>query len=194
LLWIDGVGGYLVCLAPRVTLGQGTPDASVDVPIFADLSRHHAALTRDTEGYLLEATRATQVNGKPAEKALLRAGDRLTLGASCQLLFQQPVPVSASARLELASGHRLALAVEGVLLMADTLVLGPGNQVHVTMPDVKENIVLFRQKESLGIRCGGRFSIDGRACTERGTLAATSRVSGEDFALAVEPVGIRLGR
>ena len=29
LLWLDGVGAYLVCLGPRLTLGQ----AGVEVPI-----------------------------------------------------------------------------------------------------------------------------------------------------------------
>ena len=42
LLWIDGVGGYLICLGPRVTFGQATADGSVDVPLFADVSRLHA--------------------------------------------------------------------------------------------------------------------------------------------------------
>ena len=192
LLWIDGVGGYLVCLNPRVTLGQATPEAPVDVPLFADLSRHHATLTRDAEGYILETSRAVQVNGKPAEKALLRPGDRLTLGGACQLLFHQPVAVSATARLDLASGHRLPLAVDGVILMADTLVLGPGSQVHVPMPDLKQQVVLFRMKDKLGIRCAGKFTIDGQSCQDRGELQIASRVSGEDFAFAVEPVGNQL--
>src|SRR5438105_15843073 len=42
LLWVDGVGGFLVCLGNRVTLGQATPDAYVDIPLFADVSRVHA--------------------------------------------------------------------------------------------------------------------------------------------------------
>src|SRR5262249_20632127 len=33
LLWVDGVGGFLICLNARITLGQATPDAFVDVPI-----------------------------------------------------------------------------------------------------------------------------------------------------------------
>src|SRR5262249_20552437 len=53
LLWIDGVGGFLVCLAPKVTMGQATPEGNVDLPLFADISRVHATLTRDVEGYLL---------------------------------------------------------------------------------------------------------------------------------------------
>jgi hypothetical protein len=188
LLWIDGVGGYLVCLGSRVTLGQAAPDAFVDVPLLADVSRTHAALTRDPEGYLLEALRLVQVNGRPTDKALLQPGDRITLGGCCQFQFRQPVPVSASARLDLVSGHRLQFAVDGILLMAETLVLGSGDQAHVTIPDLKQPVLLFRQKDGLGVRCGGSLTVDGQPCRERGTLTPTSRVTGEDFAFAVEPL------
>lgn len=195
LLWIDGVGGYLICLGNRVTLGQATPEMPVDVPLFADVSRLHATLTRDAEGYLLEAVRTVRVNGEPVEKALLQSGDRVTLGTSCQLQFMQPVPVSATARLDLVSGHRLPLAVDAVILMADTLVMGPGTQVHVPMPDLAHPVVLFRHKDGLGVRCRGNFSIDGQKCQERGNLGPTlASVTGDDFALAVESVGMRLGR
>src|SRR5262249_315525 len=56
LLWIDGVGGYLVCLGARVSLGQPA-GWQVDVPIMADLSRLHAWIERDGEGYSLRAVR-----------------------------------------------------------------------------------------------------------------------------------------
>src|ERR1700730_3640884 len=39
LLWIDGVGGFLVCLSHRVTLGQANPESIVDIPLLADISR-----------------------------------------------------------------------------------------------------------------------------------------------------------
>jgi len=189
LLWIDGVGGYLVCLANRVTVGQATPDGYVDVPLYADVSRLHAALTRENGSYVLEAIRPVQVNGQAAEKALLRPNDRVTLGTTCQLQFRQPAPVSASARLDMTSGQRLPLAVDGVILMADTLLLGPGQQVHVTVPDLKHPVVLYRHKDGLGVRCPGPFLIDGQRCQERGLLRPTSSVSGEDFCLALEPLG-----
>lgn len=192
LLWIDGVGGYLVCLGNRVSLGQATPESAAEVPLLADISRLHARLTRDTEGYLLEASRPVLVNGQGVEKALLQSGDRITLGSSCQLRFVQPVPVSATARLDLTSGHRLPLALDGVVLMADTLVLGPGSQVHIALPDLKQPVVLYRQKDGLGIRCPGSFLVDGQRCQERGNLRSSSSIVGDDFALAVEPVGARL--
>jgi hypothetical protein len=187
-LWIDGVGGYLVCFGDRVTLGQAVPEATVDVPILADVSRLHASVTRDGEAYLLHALRPTRVNDKTVEMALLRNGDRVALGGSCQLQFRQPVPVSTSARLDVVSGHRLRLAVDGVLLMADTLVLGPGQQVHVNMPDLKLPVILFRHKDGLGIRGGGAMAIDGQNIRERGMLAMGARVVGEDFSLALEAV------
>jgi hypothetical protein len=189
LLWIDGVGGYLVCLGNRITIGQATPDAYVDVPLYADVSRLHAVLTRDAEGYLLEATRPLLVNGRPADKALLQSGDRINLGGSCQITFRQPAAVSASARLELTSGHRLLLTVDGVLLMADTLVLGPGSQAHVAMPDLQQPVVLYRHREAMGVRYQGNLCVDGQRCQERAELRPTSTVTGDDFAFAIEPVG-----
>ena len=194
LLWIDSVGGFLVCLGTRVNVGQATPDAFVDIPLFADVSRHHATLTREAEGYVLEAVRPLFVNSRAVDKRLLQSGDRITLGSSCQLQIRQPVPVSASARIDLVSGHRLPLALEGVLLMADTLVLGPGSQVHVSMPELKQPIVLYRHKDGLGIRYQGQFQVDGERCTERGQLGTSSTVTSDEFTLAIEPVGERLGR
>jgi hypothetical protein len=194
LLWVDGVGGYLVCLGHRVTLGQATPDGYVDIPLYADVSRLHAAVTRENGSYVLEAMRPVQVNGQAVEKALLRPNDRITLGTTCQLQFRQPAPVSASGRLDLTSGQRLPLAVDGVILMADTLLLGPESQMHVTIPELKHPVVLYRHKDGLGVRCTGPFVIDGQRCQERGLLRPASSVSGEDFAFALEPLGTQMVR
>jgi hypothetical protein len=189
LLWIDGVGGYLLCLSSRITLGQATGEAPVDVPLFADVSRMHATMSRDAEGYLIEAARPVLVNGKSQTRALLQPGDRVTLGNSCQFLFQQPAPISTSAKLQLVSGHRLPYAVDGVLLMADSLILGAGTQTHVMLPDRKENIVLFRHKDGIGIKCDGEFCIDGQRCKDRGVLGIQATASGPEFTLAIEPAG-----
>src|SRR5262249_48549878 len=181
-LWVDGVAGYLVCLAGHVSLGQLSADARVDVPLVADVSRLHATLTRDGEGgYLLEASRPVQVNGQTVTRAVLRPGDRITLGASCQLQFQRPVPVSTTARLDLVSGHRLLPGVDGVLLMGDTLVLGPGPQSHVPLPDAKQPVVLYRGKEGLGVRHAGNLAVNGQRVKDRAPLGPSANVSGDDF-------------
>jgi tetratricopeptide (TPR) repeat protein len=194
LLWVDGVGGYLVCLGPRVTFGQATHDTFVEVPLFADVSRLHATLTRDAEGYFVEAVRAVQVNGRAVERAILRPNDRITFGTCCQLRFLLPSPLSTTARLDLVSGHRLPVAVSAVILMADTLLLGEGAQAHVVVPGLKEPVVLFRQRDGLGVRHPGGLVVNGERCNGRSLLAPAATVVGEEFSFALEPVGTRLGR
>lgn len=189
LLWIDGAGGFLVCLSPRVTLGQGASEAGPDVPLLANVARHHASIHRDGEGYFLEAHRPVSLNGKAVDKAYLRSGDRLTLGATCQLQFTRPVPISNSARLELVSGQRLVHPVHAVLLMAETLVLGPTAQAHVVVEDLEQPIILFRPREGLAIRYAGQqLMINGQAQPGRGTLRLGARVSTDVVSLALEGV------
>jgi hypothetical protein len=188
-LWIDGVGGYLVCLSHRVTLGQPQVETPVDIALNADVSRHHATIQRDTEGYYLEAVRKVQINGLTTQKALLRSADRITLGSSCQLQFWQPVPVSTSARLDMVSGHRFAEPVQAVLLMADTLVIGPAEQSHVQVPDMTQPLILFRSKNGLAARWPGNLSINGKTFQERGPLEAGATLVTEQITLALERVG-----
>jgi tetratricopeptide (TPR) repeat protein len=186
-LWIDGVGGYLVCLGNRLTFGQAMPGAPVDVPLVADVSRLHASLTRDEEGYVLEAVRPIQVNSSTVTRSLLQSGDRFTLGQTCQFQFRLPVPGSMTARVDLTSGHRLPMSVDGVLLMAETLVLGPGPQAHILAPDLKQPVVLFRHRDALGVRFPGEFTVNGQASTGRALLPPVANVSGPDIAFAIEP-------
>ncbi len=187
LLWIDGVGGYLVCLGHRLTFGQGLADARVDVPLVADLSRLHATLSRDAEGYVMEAVRPIQVNGATVTRGLLQPGDRVTLGSTCQFLFRLPVPGNSTARLDLVSGHRLPTAVDAVLLMAETLVLGPGPQAHVVAPDLSQPMILFRHRNGLGLRYEGELRVNGQKCTGRTILGPCAAVSTDEVTFAIEP-------
>ena len=96
LLWVDAVGGYLVCLDDRIILGRAGPDSPADVPLMGDLSRNHATLVRGGESYMLQAHHATFVNGKPVtDRTALRDGDVIRLGSTVELEFRQPSPVSA---------------------------------------------------------------------------------------------------
>jgi hypothetical protein len=188
LLWVDGVGGYLVCMGNRLVLGQSGPECRADIPLVADVARLHATLTRDAEGTVIEAMRDLRVNGRPVTRALLRPNDRLTLGATCQLQFRQPVPVSATIRLDITSGHRLPLALDGVLLMSETLLVGQGPQAHILVPGMEEPVVLFRHKDGLGLRHAGKLLVDGQPHPERGLLGPRAVVTGEDVSFALEPV------
>ncbi|HEY2785901.1 MAG TPA: FHA domain-containing protein [Fimbriiglobus sp.] len=188
-LWVDGIGGYLVCLAARVTVGQAAGDTPADVPVYADLARVHAEITRDAEGYLLASARGVQVNGQPADRKVLQPGDRVTVGSTCQFVFHQPVPLVPTAVLELVSGHRFQVAVDAVILMAETLILGPGPDAHVILPEADQNVILYRAKDGLGVRYDGDYVVGGQAAKGRTALPMPGGVTADAINFTVEPAG-----
>lgn len=190
LLWVDAVGGYLVCLDDHTVLGRAGPDSRADVPLMGDLSRTHATLVRNGEGYLLHAHQSSFVNGKPVVgQTVLHDGDVIRLGSTVELEFRQPSPVSATARLVIVSRHRLPLAVDGVLLMAETCIVGQAPQSHVLAAALKNPVVLYRQAGALWCRAAGAFDVDGRTCASRAPLTLQSSVFGDGFSFSLEPLG-----
>lgn len=188
LLWVDAVGGFLVCTGDSVVLGQPVPGSDVDIPLRGDLSRRHAVIHRDGEGYLIEPVRSVRINGKSIDKhTSLSDGDMLTIGDSVQLRFRRPHPLSQTARLEYASFHRTQPATDGILLMADSCILGPGSASHIVCPRWTQDVVLYRQGGSFGCRCASGVKIDGAEHRQRGPVTLRSQVSGQDFSFSLEP-------
>jgi len=191
LLWADAVGGYLVCLDGEVVLGRAGPEGDADVPLLGDLARRHATLTRDGDGYVLRAQHPAFVNNRRVETATLRDGDVVRLGSTVELEFRQPSPVSSTAMLTVVSRHRLPLAVDGVLLMAETCIIGASPQAHVRAPGLADPVVLYRQGPDLWCRAAGGFEVDGRPCAARAPLTLRSSVLGEGFSFSLEPLPSR---
>jgi hypothetical protein len=190
LLWIDAVGGYLVCLSDEVYIGQAFPGSQADVAIQADISRRHVKIRREGEGYILDSLhQKVKVDGKPVSSLMLLSdGDELELGEGVRLRFRKPHVLSASARLEMISRHRTQPHVDGILLMAESCVLGPKWQNHVVCRDWKGDVVLFRQEDKLFCRAMESIEIDGKLHDGRGRLTPCSHVLGTDFSLSLEPV------
>lgn len=192
LLWVDSVGGYLVCLDDRVVLGRAGPDSLADVPLMGDLARDHALIVRDGDGYVLRARHPTFVNGREVETISLRDGDVIRLGTSVELEFRQPSPVSSTARLSVVSRHRLPLAVDGVLLMAETCIVGGSPQAHVPAVGLAEPVILYRQGNALWCKAAGAFEIDGRPSAARAPLTLQSSVLGEGFSFSLEALNAKI--
>lgn len=189
LLWVDGVGGYLVCEADEVTLGQPVPHSQVDVPILADISRRHARIRRDGESYLIEPLRPVRLDGRAIEGVTsLVDGALIELGHGARLRFRRPHPLSATARLEFVSHHRTQPPVDAVILLAESCVLGPGADSHVSCPEWSGDVVLYRQGDALFCRAPGRFQIDGVAVAARGPITRRSQIVGQDFSISVEGI------
>lgn len=187
LLWVDGVGGYLVCLADEVVVGRAIPGSTVDIPILGDISRRHARIRREGGSYVMEPLHATLLDGRPVQqKTPLSDGAEIEWGTGVRLRFRQPHALSGSARLEFVSRHRTQPYADGVLLMAESCVLGPKWQNHVVCREWSGDVVLYRQDEHLYCRAAEAIEIDGQLCDGRGRLDGNSRVVGGDFSLSLE--------
>jgi hypothetical protein len=188
LIWIDAVGGFLVCPRAEVKFGQAVPNNPIDVPLVADVSRHQLTIRRDAEGYVAEPVRETSLNGsRLAAAGSLGDGDLLSLGP-VELRFRRPHALSATARIELAGFHRTRPSCDAILLMADSCILGPKPNSHIVCRDWPQDVVLFRQPAGLVCLASGHFEIDGRSFQNRGPIAVGSRVCGEGFSFSLEEV------
>lgn len=171
VIWVDRVGGFLVCEGSEVSLGQPVP--GVDIPILGDLSRRHATIRRSGEGYVIDPRRETSLDGRPLMAATaLCDGQLLKMGRAVALYFRKPSPLSGTARLELASRHRTQPPVDGVLLMADCVIVGPGPQSHIVCPRWDHQLILYHRAGQLYCRSPIPLTVDG---VEVGTQAAIHR-------------------
>ena len=188
-LWVDAVGGFLVCGGDEIVLGQAVPGNRVDVPILADVSRQHARICR-ADGYFVEPLRRVCVEGREIHSpTVLADGDEIELGAGVRLRFRQPHALSATARLEWVSQHRTQPSANAVLLLAESCVLGPQWNSHVVCRSWSGEVVLYRRDGQLYCRAREGVEVDGRFCDGEGLLNRNSHVVGTDFSLSLEEIG-----
>ncbi len=187
LLWVDGVGGYLVCRGETITLGQPVPGSYVDVPVLGDISRLHATIRRDGESYLINPMRRTQVGGQTIDRTtLLSDRSDIELGDGVRLRMRLPNPLSRTARLDFISRHRTQPTTDGVLLMAESCILGPASTAHIVCRDWSQQVVLFSQGETLFCRAAGKFQVDGVEVEGTAPITLGSQIEGEDFSFSLE--------
>lgn len=188
-MWIDAVGGYTVCLADEILIGQAVPDSQADVAIFGDLSRRHAVLKREGESYSIVPHAPTKVNHRSIEGSqYLRDGNQLQFGASVVMRFRQPHPLSHSCRLEFVSPHRTQPHADGVLVLANSCILGPSQTSHVVCRQWTREIVLVRDGQSLRCHTTGEIEVDGKPVKQKSAINLDSRICGDDFAICLEEI------
>ena len=196
--WIDGVGCFWISLQDRFMIGgPGTPSATpldplemADIAILSDLKRQHATIVRSGEGYLLEANGSARVSGREVvDRAALSDGAIIELGRSVRLRFRQPSALSLSARLDFLSDHRPAQVVDGIVLLADTCLLGSGEENHVVCPDWTGTVLLSRQGQEMWCRSRLDLLVNGHRLGSSRRLASGDVVSGEELRFRIEEAG-----
>ena len=187
LLWVDAVGGFLVCLDDAITIGQPSAGESIALPILADLSRRHAIVRRDAGAYVIEPLQRTLIDGREITSPVLLADNQLIqLGDNVRIRFTKPHALSATARLTLESHHKTQPSADAVLLMADSCVLGPNRHCHVRSRNWQRDVVVYRQNDQLFCRADEPLSVDGVQAAGRNEIQSGARVEGEDFSFAWE--------
>jgi len=191
MLWIDGVGGYLVCPGPVVTAGSYVEQPGVEISLQADLRRRHLRIERNQEQYLLAPLGPTRIGGKLIRQpTILTSGSRIELPGQVCWQFSQPHPLSSSARLDYCSPHRTVPSSDGILLLADTLIIGPHRSNHIYCSDWPSDLILFRRGGELFVRSEVPLRIDGqsRGLVAPLTLESSVGGAGGEFSLKLEPV------
>jgi hypothetical protein len=190
-LWIDGVGTYLVLLDDRVTIGGERWEGDLaDLRLQSGIRRIHAAIERDGEDYWLVPQGDTKLDGREIrQRTPLRDGVEIGLIPCVRLGWTLPSPLSSSARIDFLTAHRPAERVDGIVLMSETCLLGPGANNHVTCPPWEANLVLYRRGEELHGRCRKEWSIDGVPVEGASRIQSGNIVRGPEFCFRLERIG-----
>jgi hypothetical protein len=188
-LWLDAVGGFLVCLDESVVIGQPAGGDKIAVPIMADLSRRHALIRRESGAYVLEPLQRTRVDGREINAPFVLADNQLIdLGDNVKVRFTKPHALSATAKLTIESHHKTQPSADAILLMADSCVLGPNRHCHVRCREWHHDVVVFRQGERLFCRASGPMAMNGVATSGESEIQSGVRIEGEQFSFTWETV------
>lgn len=190
-LWVDGVGAFLVCLASQVTIGGPSelPEKRADISLLSNLSRHHVRLIRSGEVWLLEPLGPVQIDGRHIVKhTLLSDRNSLHLGSSVVLKFHLPCSLSGTARLDFESSHQTQPAVDGVILLADTCVIGGGADAHVRVQKSTDRVLLIRRPNGLWCKSPEQIEIDGIAAGTEVPCEPNRVYAGQSWQFRLEAV------
>ena len=190
LVWIDGVGVYLVCLNDRFEIGGARFDDSgeqADLAMMSNLSRKHASIVRNGSDYLVESHGAAKLAGREIiDQAHLLDGNEITLSDSVKLRFQMPSALSSSARIDFLSDHRPPQPIDGVVLMAETCLLGAGTEDHISCPKWPGTVLLVRRGDEVWCQSRLDIFVNEQHTPEGGVLNNHDIVTGPEIRFHIE--------
>lgn len=163
VLWVNGVGSYLLLSQERVTLGRAGSSARPDVALAADIEGVHAELVRVDGDYFVVARGPVKVNGRAVERHLLADGDEVLLGKRARLKFRLPTSLSSTAVLELGTGLRVSGDVRSVLLIDEHILIGDGGECHVQAHGANGRVVLSLDGQGFRLKSPEPIAVNGEA-------------------------------
>jgi len=160
LLWVDGIGTYLILTSDKVSIGRAGSSAHPDIALAADIAGYHAEILRVEDDYFLVAgQQPVLVDGRPTQRKLLSNGDAVDLGPRCRLTFHQPTAMSATALLSLHKGQRIEGDVRQIVLLKEHLILG--GKGHIETNRNGSAIVISARSQGLVCRAKEDITVNG---------------------------------
>ena len=193
-LWIDRCGGFDIWLGDQLSIGGSGGSTPADFAIRCGWPNPVAVLIRSASGdWLLPAEEVAETNdshGAETDRGpqpLLAdqilefpwLPPALRTAAFPKIRYRRPSPLSRSAVLMVLPPHRTLAPTDGMVLMDQTLLLGPEPFNHVCTPGLSsQQWVLFRRADQWWIR--------GQSLAPRPLLIG-QRWQSDDWALSIRP-------
>ena len=191
LIWVDGVGGYLVCTKPINFIGQAGGNSTVSIPLQADIRQRHVRLETVAGRHLIQPLGPVGIAGREVpvdESIVINSGQHISLDGKVELLYRQDHPLSKSARLDFVSRHRTLPWSDGVILAGQSIILGPNPNNHVFCPSWKTDLILFQRNDQWFAKSKVAFCVDDQALTTQSEIHFESHLFGDSFSLKLEAV------
>ena len=191
LIWVDGVGGYLVCTDPINFIGQAVEGSIVSIPLQADVRQRHARIETIAGQHVVQPMGPVSIAGREVpvdESVAIKSGQIISLGDRVELAYRQDHPLSKSARLDFVSRHRTLPWSDGVILAGQSIVLGPNPNNHVFCPGWKADLIFFRRNDQWFAKSSIGFCVDDHTMGSEAEIRFDSRLYGDSFSLKLEPV------
>ena len=187
MIWVDGVGGYMVCSDVENSIGQATQENEVSIPISGDIHQVHARIQTADNGHLLHPVGPVSIGQQSVSDPQLLIDNRtFEMGESVSLRYRKPHPWSTTAVISFESRNRTFPWSDAVIVAGNTIVLGPNSQSHIRCTRWEHEVILLRREGLWHCRSFADFTIDGESVEMEGQLRSNSRVEGRDFSFSFE--------
>jgi hypothetical protein len=198
-LWIDTLGGYLVCCAPRVSLGAACPSTETDAPptpladiaFLAPIRPVHVWVQRDEECYVWEAVGRCQFGGQESRAGIWTPSREMVLlsdagNPAVRLRLSLPEPGLLTACLTWLPPARTYRHVRSAVLVSQALHLGPAPTAHIRGESLPETW-LFPMQDGWLVRSTVPVIFEQRSYTDEVMLPVFWQIRLGDVQLALEP-------
>ena len=141
-LWVDRCGGFELLIGDRFTIGGSRGERPSQVQVRADWRRCEGTLVRRDGDYFWTPVVDDVRRGGRVGERLMRPGDVFPIEGSATLSLSKPSPLSGSAVLSLAPPHRFEHHVDRVILVEQTIWVGPSSSDHIRCSSMDASAVI----------------------------------------------------